>query len=86
MGRFEKEWLKRPEDAICPSSGSTACTGGVRLNCYCSTWISSESPIHGDGEGCAYNGCFGYTCYDRLFKLNQFSELGAIRLAMLNRR
>ena len=36
---------------------------------------SSESPIHGDGEGCAYNGRFGYTCYDRLFKLNQFSEL-----------
>jgi len=36
---------------------------------------SSDSPTHGNQEGSAYNGHFGYTCYHPLFCFNQFGDL-----------
>jgi len=35
---------------------------------------SSESPVHGEQEGSAYNGHFGYSCYHPLFCFNQFGD------------
>jgi len=35
---------------------------------------SSESPVHGEQEGSAYNGHFGCSCYHPLFCLNQFGD------------
>jgi hypothetical protein len=35
---------------------------------------SSESPVHGQQEGTAYNGHFGCTCYHPLFCFNQFGD------------
>ena len=36
---------------------------------------SSDSPVHGEQEGSAYNGHFGCTCYHPLFLFNQFGDL-----------
>ncbi len=36
---------------------------------------SSESPVHGDQEGSAWNGHFGCACYHPLFVFNQFGDL-----------
>ena len=35
---------------------------------------SSESPVHGEQEGSAYNGHFGCSCYHPLFCFNQFGD------------
>ena len=35
---------------------------------------SSESPVHGEQEGAAYNGHFGSMCYHPLFVFNQFGD------------
>ena len=35
---------------------------------------SSESPVHGEQEGSAYNGHFGCTCFHPLFCFNQFGD------------
>lgn len=35
---------------------------------------SSESPVHGQQEGAAYNGHFGCVCYHPLFCFNQFGD------------
>ncbi len=79
MGRFETEWLTRPENL----AALTDLTG---------QWIdkvhqrrpprivvldidSSESPTYGEQEGSAYNGHFGCTCYHPLFVFNQLGDL-----------
>ena len=36
---------------------------------------SSESPVHGEQEGSAYNGHFGCSCYHPLFVFNQHGDL-----------
>ena len=35
---------------------------------------SSESPVHGEQEGAAYNGHFGCTCYHPISVFNQFGD------------
>ena len=35
---------------------------------------SSESPVHGQQEGAAYNGHFECVCYHPLFLFNQFGD------------
>ena len=35
---------------------------------------SSESPVHGEQEGAAYNGHFGCMCYHPIFVFNQFGD------------
>ena len=37
---------------------------------------SSESPVHGQQEGAAYNGHFECVCYHPLFLFNQFGDCG----------
>lgn len=41
---------------------------------------SSESPVHGNQEGSAYNGHFGSVCYHPLFVFNQFGDCEAAEL------
>ena len=41
---------------------------------------SSESPIHGEQEGSAYNDHFGCTCVHPLFCFNQFGDCGGVML------
>ena len=41
---------------------------------------SSDSPTHGQREGSAYNGHFGYTCYHLLFVFNQFGDIERVLL------
>lgn len=36
---------------------------------------SSDSLTFGKQEGSAYNGYFGYTCYDPLFVFNHFEDM-----------
>jgi hypothetical protein len=79
MGRFETEWLTRPENlaALADLPGQ---------------WIDkvhqrrpprivvldidlSESPTYGEQEGSAYNGHFGCTCYHPLFVFNQLGDV-----------
>lgn len=78
-GRFETEWLARPENL-------------VALTDLPGRWIdkvpprrpprvigldmdSSESPTYGAQEGTAYNGHFGGTCYPPLFVFNPLGDL-----------
>ena len=35
---------------------------------------SSESPVHGEQEGAAYNGHFGCVCYHPIFVFDQFGD------------
>ena len=35
---------------------------------------SSESSVHGEQEGAAYNGHFGCVCYHPIFVFNQFGD------------
>jgi hypothetical protein len=41
---------------------------------------SSESPVHGQQEGAAYNGHFGCVCYHPLFLFNHFGDCEAATL------
>ena len=41
---------------------------------------SSESPVHGEQEGLAYNGHFGCTCFHPLFCFNQFGDCEGVLL------
>jgi hypothetical protein len=79
MGRFETEWLTRPENlaALADLPGQWIDTVHRRrsprmvvLDMY-----SSESPTYGEQEGSAYNGHFGSTCYHPLFVFNQLGDL-----------
>ena len=76
MGRFETELLATDENLAALSG-----TWIDRVHdCNSPTAIvldldSSVSPTHGEQEGTAYNGHFGYTCYHPLFVFNQFGDL-----------
>jgi hypothetical protein len=41
---------------------------------------SSNSPVHGEQEGSAYNGHFGCTCYHPLYCFNQFGDCEGVML------
>ena len=41
---------------------------------------SSESPVHGQQEGAAYNGHFECVCYHPLFLFNQFGDCEGAKL------
>src|SRR5215218_5021772 len=79
MGRFETEWLTRPENlaalADLPGRWIDAVHGRRPPRIMVLDMDSSESPTHGEQEGSAYNGHFGCTCYHPLFVLNQFGDL-----------
>jgi hypothetical protein len=79
MGRFETEWLARPENlaalADLPGQWIEAVHQRRRPRVIVLDMDSSESPTYGEQEGSAYNGHFGCTCYHPLFLFNQLGDL-----------
>jgi hypothetical protein len=79
MGRFETEWLTRPENlaALTDLSGRWIDKVHTRRppRIIVLDMDSSESPTYGEQEGSAYNGHFGCTCYHPLFVFNQLGDL-----------
>jgi hypothetical protein len=79
MGRFETEWLARPENlaALADLAGQWIDTVHRRRppKMIVLDMDSSESPTYGAQEGSAYNGHFGCTCYHPLFVFNQLGDL-----------
>jgi Transposase DDE domain group 1 len=79
MGRFETEWLTRPENlaalADLPGRWIDRVHSRDQPRIVILDMDSSESPTHGEQEGSAYNGHFGCTCYHPLFVFNQFGDL-----------
>ena len=79
MGRFETEWLARPENlaALADLPGDWIDTVHRRRppKMIVLDMDSSESPTYGAQEGSAYNGHFGCTCYHPLFVFNQLGDL-----------
>ena len=79
MGRFETEWLARPENlaavADLPGQWIDAVHQRRRPRVIVLDMDSSESPTYGAQEGSAYNGHFGCTCYHPLFVFNQLGDL-----------
>jgi Transposase DDE domain group 1 len=79
MGRFETEWLTRPENlaalADLPGRWIDRVHSRDQPRIVILDLDSSESPTHGEQEGSAYNGHFGCTCYHPLFLFNQFGDL-----------
>src|ERR1700681_2244336 len=79
MGRFETEWLSRPENlaglADLPGLWIDAVHKRRPSRVIVLDMDSSESPTYGEQEGSAYNGHFGCTCYHPLFVFNQFGDV-----------
>ena len=79
MGRFETEWLARPENLAAltglPGEWIDAVHQRRLPKMILLDMDSSESPTYGEQEGSAYNGHFGCTCYHPLFVFNQFGDL-----------
>ncbi len=79
MGRFETEWLARPENladlADLPGDWIDTVHQRRPSRTIVLDMDSSESPTFGAQEGSAYNGHFGCTCYHPLFVFNQFGDL-----------
>src|SRR6266704_1450250 len=79
MGRFETEWLARPENltALADLLGRWIDKVHTRRppKIIVLDMDSSESPTYGAQEGSAYNGHFGCTCYHPLFVFNQLGDL-----------
>jgi hypothetical protein len=79
MGRFETEWLVRPENLAAltdlPGEWIDAVHQRRSPKMIVLDMDSSESPTYGEQEGSAYNGHFGCTCYHPLFVFNQFGDV-----------
>jgi hypothetical protein len=79
MGRFETEWLTRPENlaalADLPGRWIDEVHSRRRPRTIVLDMDSSESPTYGEQEGSAYNGHFGCTCYHPLFVFNQLGDV-----------
>lgn len=79
MGRFETNWLARPENLAALTDLSGHWIDRVAKHWASSRVVldmdSSVSPTHGDQEGSIWNGHFGCTCDHPLFVFNQFGDL-----------
>jgi hypothetical protein len=79
MGRFETEWLTRPENlaALADLPGQWIDKVHQRRppRIVVLDMDSSESPTYGEQEGSAYNGHFGCTCYHPPFVFNQLGDV-----------
>ena len=79
MGRFETNWLARPENlaTLAELSGHWIDQVGKRRSRdrVVLDLDSSVSPTHGDQESSVWNGHFGCTCYHPLFVFNQYGDL-----------
>jgi hypothetical protein len=78
IGRFETEILTLRENLECLSeiNGSWVQKAMERSPYHriVLDMDSSESPVHGEQEGSAYNGHFGSHCYHPLFCFNQYGD------------
>jgi hypothetical protein len=79
MGRFETEWLARPENLVAPGLWIDAVHKRRPARVVDLDMDSRESPTYGEQEGSAYNGHFGCTCYHPLFVFNQLGDLDAAK-------
>ncbi len=79
MGRFETEMLTRPENLRAlielPGRWIDAVHDKRPPKVITLDMDSSESPVHGDQEGSAWNGHFQSKCLHPLFVFNQFGDL-----------
>jgi hypothetical protein len=79
MGRFETEMLTRPENleslADLPGRWIDAVHDRRPPKSVTLDMDSSESAVHGDQEGSAWNGHFQSKCLHPLFVFNQFGDL-----------
>jgi hypothetical protein len=79
MGRFETEMLTRPENlsvlADLPGRWIDAAHDRQPPKSITLDMDSSESPVHGDQEGAAWNGHFQSKCLHPLFVFNQYGDL-----------
>jgi hypothetical protein len=79
MGRFETEWLARPENLATLADLPGRWIDKVHMRRPPRVIVldmdSSESPTYGEQEGSAYNGHFACTCYHPLFVFNQLGDL-----------
>ena len=79
MGRFEANWLARPENLATLTDLSARWIERVSKHRSRKRVVldmgSSVSPTHGDQESSVWNGHFGCTCYHPLFVFNQFGDL-----------
>jgi hypothetical protein len=79
MGRYETEWLTRPENLAALADLPARWIDSVHTRrpprIIVLDMDSSESPTYGEQEGSAYNGHFGCTCYHPLFVFNQLGDL-----------
>jgi len=79
MGRFETVMLTRPENlaalADLPGRWIDAVHDRQPPKVVTLDMDSSESPVHGDQEGSAWNGHFQSKCLHPVFVFNQFGDL-----------
>lgn len=79
MGRFETNWLARPENLAMLANLSGHWIDQVAKRRPRGRVVldmdSSVSPTHGDQEGSVWNGHFVCTCYHPLFVFNQDGDL-----------
>jgi hypothetical protein len=84
MSRFETEVLTRPEnlDGLAQLNANWVQQGMARTRHrrVILDMDSSESPVHGEQEGSAYNGHFGSVCYHPLFVFNQYGDCEEAKL------
>jgi len=79
MGRFETNWLAKPENLATLTDLSGSWIDQVAKRRSCKRVVldldSSVSPTHGDQEKSVWNRHFGCTCYHPLFVFNQNGDL-----------
>lgn len=79
MGRFETQMLTQPDNlaalADLPGHWIDAVHNRRPPKVVTLDMDSSESPVHGDQEGSAWNGHFQSKCLHPLFVFNQFGDL-----------
>ena len=84
MGRFERETLTEEKNLKGLARMNSQWVEGAMVHTPHRRVIldmdSSESPVHGQQEGAAYNGHFECVCYHPLFLFNQFGDCEAAKL------
>ena len=84
MGRFETETLTEEKNLKGLAQMNAQWVEGAMAHTQHRRVIldmdSSESPVHGQQEGAAYNGHFECVCYHPLFLFNQFGDCEAAKL------
>ena len=84
MGRFETEFLTQEDNRQALARMNTRWVERAMAHTLHQRVIldmdSSESPVHCQQEGAAYNGHFECVCYHPLFLFNQFGDCEAAKL------